>query len=175
MAAAHWYGAFGRCRFKRIQCIRQIMVTIQVQKAVGIAVIWLTVYFLPAAPSKCSRQSMFPVEGQGRRRRASQNCGNTGSQVPGAFGTGKKHFALSWWLIRLWSCGGTVITWRWRQQIPPKHCHLSTKLHGITAQTATTLNIVCVWKLNAELTSHNLERRRRTNILDLIPYQHHGD
>jgi len=39
MAAAHHNGAFGRCRFKRIQCVRRIKVNMQSGQA-GVCLIF---------------------------------------------------------------------------------------------------------------------------------------
>jgi len=41
MAAAHQIGAFGRCRFKKIRCVRRIKVNMQSEQA-GVSHFFLT-------------------------------------------------------------------------------------------------------------------------------------
>jgi hypothetical protein len=40
----------------------------------------------------------------------------------------------------------TLLHWRWRQQVPPKHWYLSTRLYGVTSQKTVIFWIYKLYK-----------------------------
>lgn len=72
------------------------------------------------------------------------------------------HQGLMWWVTELYTVlqlRYTVLSWWWRQQIPRKHCYISTRPQGITSQKTPNfrhchenLHLTWLWKYCVPLT-----------------------